>query len=144
MSLFMSDNCKLLTSQFSSTHPPWEKSIHNPEPIVAVADCWPLFGGKKRSDLSDMFEVFENAKNWKSFLTPFGPLCTVRKNIFNLIALNLGGPSQICLLLKKNCLWQGSSLRPYSPKSEALSTTPPNIAYKCMFFWSIIKTILLL
>ena len=101
MSLFMSDNCKLLTSQFSSTHPPWEKSIHNPEPIVAVADCWPLFGGKKRSDLSDMFEVFENAKNWKSFLTPFGPLCTVRKNIFNLIALNLGGPSQICLLLRK-------------------------------------------
>ena len=90
MSLFMSDNCKLLTSQFSSTHPPWEKSIHNPEPIVAVADCWPLFGGKKRSDLSDMFEVFENAKNWKSFLTPFGPLCTVRKNIFNLIALNTG------------------------------------------------------
>ena len=29
-------------------------------------------------------------KNWKPFLTPFGPLCTLRKNIFNLIALNLG------------------------------------------------------
>ena len=50
----------------------------------------PLFGGEKCPDLSDMFGVFENAKNWKSFLTPFGPLCTVRKNIFNLIALNLG------------------------------------------------------
>ena len=144
MSLFMSDNCKLLTSQFSSTHPPWEKSIHNPEPIVAVADCWPLFGGKKRSDLSDMFEVFENAKNWKSFLTPFGPLCTVRKNIFNLIALNLGDHLRYVSYLEKKLSVTGFVPSTLQSKVGSLIHYTTKHCLQMYVFWSIIKTILLL